>query len=135
MKGMSNMYTAYQASPCPYYVSTPPYNSDIMYNGYSTYRCPYWNNTPMNNSDFSKIQLEDYGPQPFVVNIEEATKQNNTFRTALWTGSHLQLTLMNIPVGGEIGLDSHPSIDQFIRIEEGEGLVKRYNGKTCLCSS
>lgn len=95
-----------------------------MYNGYQTYPCPYWANTPMNKSDFSKIQLKDYGPQPFVVNIEEATKQNNTFRTALWTGSYLQLTLMSIPVEGEIGLESHPNLDQFIRIEQGQGLVK-----------
>jgi predicted heme/steroid binding protein/mannose-6-phosphate isomerase-like protein (cupin superfamily) len=86
----------------------------------------------MYNSDFSKIQLKDYGPQPFVVNIEEATKQNNTFRTALWTGSHLQLTLMSIPVGGEIGLESHPNLDQFIRIEEGQGLVKMGDRKDYL---
>jgi predicted heme/steroid binding protein/mannose-6-phosphate isomerase-like protein (cupin superfamily) len=77
----------------------------------------------MYNSDFSKIQLKDYGPEPFVVNIKEATNQNNTFRTALWTGSYLQLTLMSIPVGDEIGLEIHPSLDQFIRIEEGQGLV------------
>ncbi len=72
----------------------------------------------------SFIELKDYGPEPFVVNIDEATKQNDTFRTALWTGTHLQLTLMSIPVGGEIGLESHPNLDQFIRIEDGEGLVK-----------
>ncbi|WP_330389510.1 cupin domain-containing protein [Geosporobacter ferrireducens] len=80
----------------------------------------------MHNSDFSKpfTKPKDYGPKPFVVNIEEATKQNNTFRTALWTGSHLQLTLMSINVGEDIGLEIHPNLDQFIRIEEGQGLVK-----------
>jgi mannose-6-phosphate isomerase-like protein (cupin superfamily) len=66
----------------------------------------------------------DYGPQPFVINIEEATEQNNAFRTALWTGSHLQLTLMSINAGDEIGLEIHPNTDQFIRIEEGQGLVR-----------
>jgi len=45
------------------------------------------------------IKLKDYGPEPFVVNIEEAAKQNDNFRTALWTGEHLQLTLMSINVG------------------------------------
>ena len=35
----------------------------------------------------------------------------------------MQLTLMSIPVGGEIGVEMHPNVDQFIRIEEGEGLV------------
>lgn len=68
--------------------------------------------------------LQDYGPDPFVIDIEDATKRNQTFRTALWTGNHLQLTLMSIPVGGEIGLERHNNVDQFIRIEEGDGLVQ-----------
>jgi len=58
------------------------------------------------------------------VNIEEVTKQNNNFRTVLWTGTHLQLTLMSINPGEDIGLEVHPNLDQFIRIEEGQGLVK-----------
>lgn len=66
----------------------------------------------------------DYGNQPFVVNIEEETKGNNTFRTALWTGKHLQVTLMSIPVGEDIGLEVHPDVDQFLRIEEGQGFVQ-----------
>jgi mannose-6-phosphate isomerase-like protein (cupin superfamily) len=70
------------------------------------------------------ILLKDYGPLPLVVNIDKATKQNNTFRTALWTGSQLQVTLMSINVDDDIGLEVHPEIDQFIRIEEGQGLVK-----------
>lgn len=74
-------------------------------------------------------ELKDYGPIPIVVNIEEATKQNETFRTALWTGNHLQLTLMSINIGEDIGLEVHPSVDQFIRIEQGEGLVKIGNQK------
>jgi Mannose-6-phosphate isomerase len=126
------MYNDYQMYPCPYYVNTTQYNSDIMYNEYNMYRCPYGVNATINNSAVSKIQLKDYGPQPFVVNIDEATKQNNTFRTALWTGNHLQLTLMSIPVGGEIGLESHPYLDQFIRIEEGQGLVKMGDRKNYL---
>lgn len=66
----------------------------------------------------------DYGPEPFVTNIHNATMQNKNFRTALWTGTHLQLTLMSIPVGGDIGLEVHPHLDQFLRIEAGRGLVK-----------
>lgn len=68
--------------------------------------------------------LRDYGPEPFTVNIVEATKRNNTFRTALWTGNYLQLTLMSIGVGDEIGLEIHPETDQFLRIEQGRGIVK-----------
>ncbi|KHF39501.1 cupin domain-containing protein [Halalkalibacter okhensis] len=69
-------------------------------------------------------RLTDYGPEPFVVNIEEATKENSTFRTAIWTGEHLQVTLMSIEVGEDIGLERHPHVDQFLRIEDGQGLVQ-----------
>eukprot|EP00828_Plagiopyla_frontata_P010216 TRINITY_DN15373_c0_g1_i2.p3 TRINITY_DN15373_c0_g1~~TRINITY_DN15373_c0_g1_i2.p3 ORF type:complete len:151 (-),score=8.65 TRINITY_DN15373_c0_g1_i2:167-619(-) len=62
--------------------------------------------------------------RPLVVNIDKATKQNNNFRTALWTGEHFQVTLMSIEVGDDIGLEIHPDTDQFIRIEEGQGIVK-----------
>lgn len=70
------------------------------------------------------MELKDYGSNPFVTNIEEATKQNSNYRTALWTGSHLQVTLMSIEVGEDIGLEVHPDIDQFLRIEEGQGVVQ-----------
>jgi mannose-6-phosphate isomerase-like protein (cupin superfamily) len=82
-------------------------------------------NPPMHypNTPNHCIKLKDYGPCPFVINIEEATMQNNNFRLALWTGTHLQLTLMSINVGEDIGLENHPHLDQFIRIEEGHGLV------------
>ncbi|WP_113927861.1 cupin domain-containing protein [Bacillus sp. P14.5] len=69
-------------------------------------------------------RLQDKGSTPFVVNIEEAAIENDTFRTALWTGDHLQVTLMSIDVGDDIGLEVHPTTDQFIRIEEGQGLVE-----------
>ena len=68
--------------------------------------------------------MADHGGRPFTINIEEAAKQNDTFRTALWTGDHLQLTLMSIPPGGDIGLEVHPHTDQFLRIEDGQGLVQ-----------
>ena len=71
-----------------------------------------------------RINLRDYGPCPFVVNIEEATMQNDYFRIALWTGEYLQLTLMSIDVGDDIGLENHPELDQFIRIEQGRGIVR-----------
>lgn len=68
-------------------------------------------------------ELVDYGPLPIVFNMEEVTKHNTNFRTALWTGDHFQITLMSIPVGGEIGLEVHHYTDQFLRVEEGDGLV------------
>lgn len=95
------------------------YNNNRKPSNYQSYNFRY----PVEHQQPSP-QFMDYGPYPFVVNIEEVTLQNDTFRTALWTGSHLQLTLMSIPVGEEIGLENHPEVDQFIRVEGGEGLVK-----------
>lgn len=71
--------------------------------------------------------IKDYGRNPFVVNIEEATTQNSTFRTALWTGSHFQITLMSLNIGEDIGLEMHPDVDQFLRIEQGQGVVQMGN--------
>lgn len=92
----------------------PWYNSPLQYQYWNYYYNPYYN----------WLSNRDYGSQPFVVNIDQATKQNNNFRTALWTGKNLQVTLMSIPVGEDIGLEVHPTVDQFIRIEEGQGLVR-----------
>lgn len=92
----------------------------------------YYNNSIPTHSSMNSNYIRDYGPEPFVVNIEKITKQNNTFRTALWTGNHLQLTLMSIPVGESIGLEVHPNVDQFIRIEQGLGLVKMGNDRNNL---
>jgi len=144
---MYNMYRTYQ---CPYCADT-----DNMYNGYNMNQCPYFADGPMYDPNFTRgfnfpympftremeydpsetiedervIKLQDYGPQPYVVNINEAAKQNNTFRTVLWTGKHLQVTLMSINVGDNIGLEIHPNIDQFIRIEQGQGLVQMGKNK------
>ena len=68
-------------------------------------------------------QQMDCGPNPAVVNIECLTERNHNYRTALWTGEHLQVTLMCIPPGGEIGVEMHPETDQFLRIESGCGVV------------
>ena len=71
--------------------------------------------------------MRDYGPEPLAMNIHRAATQNNHFRRTLWTGNHLQVTLMSLNAGEEIGLEIHPTIDQFLRIEEGEGLVQMGN--------
>ena len=70
------------------------------------------------------VELKDHGGKPFVVNIARAARQNRYYRTALWTGKHLQVVLMSIAVGSDIGLEVHPRVDQFIRIEQGRGLVR-----------
>lgn len=68
--------------------------------------------------------MQDHGPNPYVVNIEELTLSNDTFRTAAWTGSNLQMTLMAIQPGDDIGLEVHEDHDQFLRIESGTALVQ-----------
>ncbi len=68
--------------------------------------------------------IRDYGAEAMAVNIDHLSKLNTNYRIALWTGEHLQVTLMSIPPGGDIGLEMHENVDQFIRIEEGCALVK-----------
>jgi len=60
----------------------------------------------------------------WVGNIEAATKDNAAFRTVLYTGTHAQLTVMSIEVGGEVGRESHGHLDQFLRIEQGSARVE-----------
>lgn len=115
-----------------YYVNTPMYN-------YS--RQPSYWTIPVeeehanrfgsfhSSNDDVSILLKDYGAEPFVVNINKATKQNNTYRTALWTGAHLQVTLMSLNVGEDIGLEMHPNVDQFLRVEQGQGIVQMGKSK------
>ncbi len=113
----------------PYYVNAPMYQYES--------RPVYWTFPNeieyANRYDFFRStnsgMLKDYGSKPFVININEATKQNNTFRTALWTGSHLQVTLMSLNVGEDIGLEMHPDVDQFLRIEQGQGIVQMGESK------
>lgn len=59
----------------------------------------------------------------WVGNIEEETLANTNFRTVLFTGEKMQLTVMSIPVGGEVGLEMHEGLDQFLRIEQGRAKV------------
>lgn len=80
-------------------------------------------------TDSMNMALRDYGPNPLIINIDEATRRNNTFRTALWTGNHLQLTLMSLNPGEEIGLEIHPELDQFLRIEQGQGIAQMGENK------
>src|SRR5699024_5369649 len=75
------------------------------------------------------MNLKDYGKDPLTINIEAATLQNENFRTTLWTGDFFQVTLMSIPVGGDIGLEIHKDTDQFLRLEQGKGKVQMGDSK------
>lgn len=71
----------------------------------------------------------DYGQEPYVFDIEKSTLDNSNFRTTRWTGKNIQLTLMTIPVGGDVGLEVHETHDQFLRLEQGKGRVQMGPGK------
>ena len=64
----------------------------------------------------------------YVDNIERATVENEDFRRVLYTGRHIQLVLMTLPPGCDIGEEVHEDRDQFFRIEEGQGEI-RIDGK------
>lgn len=77
-------------------------------------------------------KLYDYGSKPFITNLKRDVRANTNFRTARWTGCQLQVTLMCIPVGSEIGLEIHPDTDQLLYIESGNGLTMMGMQKDCL---
>ena len=70
-----------------------------------------------------KDKATDHGKQPWVVDIEDLTEKNDNFRTAMWSGKNLQMTVMSIKPQSEIGLERHDKGDQFIRIEKGQARV------------
>ncbi|WP_424685286.1 cupin domain-containing protein [Enterococcus sp.] len=70
------------------------------------------------------LDYSDRGKQPVVADIEALTLENDNYRTTIWTGDKLQVTVMAIQPGDDIGLEIHHGIDQFLRIESGTGLCK-----------
>ena len=75
----------------------------------------------MVNAKKTSDRIKDIGPQPQSFDIERATKENTNYRSVAWSGRYLQVTLMSIPAGGDIGLEAHPETDQFLRIDAGSG--------------
>ena len=97
------------------YFHACPYRHQPFYYYPNTISPYYWNEfddgmatmgaatLPVNTQE-KRISREsssaDHGNEPFVVNIHEEALNNNNFRTTIWTGDHLQVTVMNIPIGG-----------------------------------
>ena len=79
--------------------------------------------------DSAANRIKDIGPQPQSFDIERATKENQNYRSVAWSGRYLQVTLMSIPVGGDIGLEAHPETDQFLRLDAGSGKVQMGSAK------
>ena len=95
--------------------------------------CPYRtpiskeNATTQNNSQLNcrgEDKNRDFGNAPYAFDIRDATNKNTDFRAALWTGKHLQLTVMSIPVGEDSGTEMHDDLDQFLKIESGTGKIE-----------
>jgi len=59
----------------------------------------------------------------YIDNIEDRTKNNKSFRKVLFTGSHMQLVVMSLKPGEDIGEEVHDNVDQFFRVEEGDAKV------------
>lgn len=59
----------------------------------------------------------------YVGDIEEVTEKNTNFRQVLFTGKYCQLVVMSLKPKEEIGMEVHPTVDQFFRIEEGQAKV------------
>jgi mannose-6-phosphate isomerase-like protein (cupin superfamily) len=70
------------------------------------------------------VTIKDIGPQPQSFDLETATTANDNYRTVAWSGRYLQLTLMSIAPGDDIGLEAHPETDQFLRLDAGRGRVQ-----------
>ena len=57
----------------------------------------------------------------FVGDIEKLTLENEDFRQVIYTGQHSQLVLMSLKPKEDIGMEVHEIVDQFLRIEKGQG--------------
>ncbi|MFA4955245.1 MAG: cupin domain-containing protein [Patescibacteria group bacterium] len=60
-------------------------------------------------------------PQPFNANLFELAKLNDNYRKEVATATHAQITLMSIPVGGEVGEETHGDVDQILTFVAGAG--------------
>ena len=78
----------------------------------------------MVNAKKTADRIKDIGPEPQSFDIECATKENTNYRSVAWSGRYLQVTLMSIPVGSDIGLEAHAETDQFLRLDAGSGRVQ-----------
>jgi len=78
------------------------------------------------------MSVEDIGPKPQSFDLEKETIDNEFYRAVAWSGRYLQLTLMSIPPGGDIGLEAHPETDQFLRLDKGRGRAQMGSSREAL---
>jgi len=68
----------------------------------------------------------------YTENIQKKTLENTNFREVLYTGAHMQLVVMSLRPLEDIGMEVHPNVDQFFRIEEGQAKVIMNGEETIL---
>ncbi|MGN0562589.1 MAG: cupin domain-containing protein [Candidatus Fimenecus sp.] len=91
---------------------------------------PYYNpnKQQMHSSDCCG-EVRDFGKQPCTLPLCKETLQNRTFRTAFWTGEHMQVMLMCLGTGEDIGAETHSCTDQMLYIAAGRGTVQFGTGE------
>src|SRR5918994_7584982 len=67
---------------------------------------------------------DDVAELGWAADIAKVTLANTDFRQVLFTGGHLQLTVMSLAPGEDIGWEMHDTHDQFLRIEQGRGRLR-----------
>jgi mannose-6-phosphate isomerase-like protein (cupin superfamily) len=70
------------------------------------------------------MSIQDIGPRPQSFDLESETLENPHYRLVAWSGRYLQVTLMSIEPGKDIGLEKHAETDQFLRLDGGRGRVQ-----------
>jgi len=74
-----------------------------------------------NLKTFENFNVKKQEQKGFTSNIENDTLKNDNFRKVLYTSKHMQLVLMSLKPGEDIGKETHANVDQFFRFEAGEG--------------
>lgn len=74
----------------------------------------------------------EHGGEVYGLNVEKSAFRNRNFRESVWTGKYLQMTLMNILRGNDIGVERHEDTDQYIRVEHGNAIVITGSTEQCL---
>src|ERR1039458_10873762 len=89
----------------------------------------------MVNTKKTADRIKDIGPEPQSFDIECATKENTNVLSVAWSGRYLQVTLMSIPAGSDIGLEAHPETDQFPDVLQGQYHCQRESTSASLADS
>ena len=74
----------------------------------------------------------EHGGDVYSFNVGKAAYRNQNFRESVWTGKYLQMTLMSIHTGQDIGIEIHKDTDQYIRVEYGYALAVTGSNPECL---